>query len=373
MHVTRLGLLDFRSYANVDVELHPGITCFVGLNGQGKTNLVEALVYTATGHSHRVAKDSPLIRFGAAQAVISVRVRWEDREQTVEVEINDGRPNRARLAGAPRRTRDTLGVVRVVLFAPEDLALVKGEPGVRRRFLDEVVVALQPRMAGVLNDFERTIRQRNALLKAWHRSPDNAMLGVWNDQLADLGAAVGHARVKAVEQLLDPLIEAYASVAPAGAKPRMSYESSWWSPDLETVADYRQALLEALEHKRGAEIERGQTLVGPQRDDCHLSIGDLPAKGYASHGESWSLALALRLATFHLLRQSFDSGGDPVLILDDVFAELDAERRFRLGQLVSEAEQVLVTAAVPEDVPESLRGRALYVTRDDFSRVHDDR
>lgn len=228
-------------------------------------------------------------------------------------------------------------------------------------------------MAGVLNDYERTVRQRNALLKSWHRGgADQAMLGVWNDQLAELGAAVARARVNALHDLRQPLVDAYAAVAPESATPRADYESSWWNTQLDSHEDYRSALLTALEHKRVPEIERGITLVGPHRDDCFLALGPLPAKGYASHGESWSLALALRLGTFALLRQAFDSGGDPVLVLDDVFAELDSDRRRRLGDMVGEAEQVLITAAVPEDVPDSLRARTLTVTKDQVSRVDDD-
>lgn len=370
MHVTRLGLVNFRSYETLELSLESGSTCFVGLNGQGKTNLVEALVYVARGHSHRVAKDSPLIRAGSPQAIISARVKWEHREQSVEIELNEGRPNRARLAGAARRPRDTLGVVRVVLFAPEDLALVKGDPGVRRRFLDELVVALQPRMAGVLNDYERTLRQRNALLKSWHRGGANsAMLEVWNEQLADVGAAVTHARLSALDALNMPLVEAYESVAQGGAIPGAEYESSWRTEAQTSREELREALLAAAESKRAAEIERGQTLVGPQRDECFLKLGDLPAKGYASHGESWSLALALRLATFQMLRSAFDSGGDPVLILDDVFAELDSQRRHRLGEIVAAAEQVLITAAVANDVPDSLRGRTMSVHRETVSQV----
>lgn len=373
MHVTQLGLVDFRSYAKLDVSLQPGATVVVGLNGQGKTNLVESLVYLAFQSSHRVARDNPLIRAGCTQAVISARVRWSEREQSVELEINEGRPNRARVAGAPRRPREALGLLRLVLFAPEDLALVKGDPGGRRAFLDEFLVSLTPRLAGVLQDYERVVRQRSALLKSLPRGagiPDT--LTIWDAQLAELGSQVVRARLAALAQLAEPLRAAYEAVAPHSQAPSAVYQSSWLPPHVaaephpQAVAE---AILAAIDDQRRAELDRGLTLVGPHRDDVLLSIGELPAKGYASHGESWSLALALKLATYEVLKASFDTGGDPVLVLDDVFAELDAERRERLAELVAAAEQVIVTAAVAADVPAALRGRTLSVTRDGDSQV----
>jgi DNA replication and repair protein RecF len=377
VHVTRLTLLNFRSYAAADVQLKPGVTVIVGLNGQGKTNLVEALNYLAHQSSHRVARDAPLIRVDAGQAVIGARVRWQDREQSVELEINSGRPNRARVAGAARKPREALGVLRTVLFAPEDLALVKGDPAVRRRYLDDLLVALTPRFAGVLADFDRVVRQRSALLKSvmgsWRRDDGYlASLHVWDEQLVRLGSDVAAARLRVLADLADPLAEAYAAVAPGGGHLRVAYESSWLPTppsDPADVAALPAAMQHALQERQRAELERGLTLVGPQRDDLGLWLGDLPAKGYASHGESWSIALALRLAAFALLRESFDTGGDPVLILDDVFAELDAERRRRLADLVAGAEQVVVTAAVQDDVPEGLRGRTLTVVLDGDSQV----
>lgn len=374
MYVARLGLRDFRSYASADVELLPGVTLLIGRNGHGKTNLVEALVYIARQGSHRVAKDAPLIRAGTEQAIISVRVRWHDREQAVELELNAGRPKRARVAGAARRPREALGILRAVVFAPEDLALVKGDPAVRRAFLDDLVVALAPRMAGVLADYERIVRQRSALLKSvsgtWRRDDSfHSTLDVWDEQLISVGSEVAMARLRALDALASPLRDAYSAVAPGGGAAGCAYDSSWWSGATPTVADLQQSLRKALADRQRAELERGLTLVGPQRDDVALAIGELPAKGYASHGESWSLALSLRLATFELMRASFDTGGDPVLILDDVFAELDAERRQRLAELVVDAEQVIVTAAVADDVPDLLVGRTLQVTRDGVSHV----
>jgi DNA replication and repair protein RecF len=371
VHVTRLALRHFRSYAEAQVELAPGVTTLLGLNGQGKTNLVEAVEFLARQASHRVAHDTALIQAGHEQAVIAARVQWEQREQTVELEINAGRPNRARLAGAPRRPREVLGVVRTVLFAPEDLALVKGDPGVRRRFIDDLVVALTPRLAQLHSDYDRVVRQRSALLKtmARTRSADAAALAVWDDQLVSLGVDVAYERLLVLSRLAEPFAAAYHAVAGVAAEVTVGYESRWLvtpDPDRESMAAQFRA---ALAERNRAELERGVTLVGPQRDDIALSLGGLPAKGYASHGESWSVALALRLASFQLLREGWGTGGDPVLILDDVFAELDAGRRERLANLVVDAEQVLVTAAVEADVPPPLRGRVLSVRRDGDSEV----
>lgn len=371
MHLSRLSLHNFRSYEAAELELTTGVTSIVGLNGQGKTNLAEAIHYLAQQRSHRVARDVPLIRAGHPTAVISAKVVWRDREQTVELEINAKGANRARVAGAPRRPRDAIGVVRTVIFAPEDLALVKGDPAVRRRFIDELLVAVTPRYAGVLSDYERVARQRSALLKSlagsWRR--DNSFrdtLEVWNEQLARLGAEVTWARLQLLGRLVEPLGDAYATVAPGAGDLVASYESQWLADaavPAAQVGDVAAALAQAIEANQRAELERGLTLVGPQRDDVLLTLGGLPAKGYASHGESWSVALALRLATFTLQRDSFDTGGDPVLLLDDVFAELDSQRRSRLAAVACEAEQVVVTAAVAADVPTELTGRTLTVER----------
>lgn len=379
MHVSHLTLRDFRSYEAADVQLQPGVTVFVGLNGQGKTNLVEAVHYLAQQRSHRVAKDAPLLRAGHDRAIVAARVRWADREQTVELELNAGRPNRARVGGAPRRPTEAIGVLRTVLFGPEDLALVRGDPGVRRRWCDELLVALTPRLAGVLGDYDRIVRQRSALLKTLAaRGRDGASdlagdggLAIWDEQLIEVGAQVAAARLGLLESIAAPLTRAHQSVAPAEAGLRAVYESSWWplaEPDARPGA-LRQALADHLARRRPAELARGITLVGPQRDDVALWLGELPAKGYASHGESWSIALAMRLAAFEVQRDTFTAGGDPVLILDDVFAELDLQRRERLAAAVRDAEQVLVTAAVPADVPSSLQGQRFTVTRGTTSEV----
>jgi DNA replication and repair protein RecF len=362
MYVRRVELADFRSYERVAVDLDPGVSVLVGPNGMGKTNLVEALGYVATLDSHRVATDAPLVRAGAASAVIRCAVVHDGRELLVELEIVPGKANRARLNRSPvRRPREVLGALRMVLFAPEDLELVRGDPSARRRYLDDLLVARQPRYAGVRSDYDRVIKQRNALLRTAYltrkvggnRGQDLSTLAVWDQHLAHHGAELLAGRLELVAALGPHLTKAYDAVAAGRASAAVAYSSGLG----ETLAPDRpalqEALLAALLEKRTAETERGVTLVGPHRDDLTLALGDLPAKGYASHGESWSFALALRLAAYDLLRSD---GIEPVLVLDDVFAELDAGRRDRLAALVADAGQLLVTCAVPEDVPPALRG-----------------
>ena len=385
MHVRHLTLKDFRSYPSAEVALSPGITTLVGLNGQGKTNLVEAVGYLATLGSHRVATDQPLVRFGASQAIIRGAIVRDGREVMVELEITPGRANRARLGRAPvARPRDVLGTVRTVLFAPEDLALVKGDPSERRRFLDELLVQRQPRWAGVRSDYDKILKQRNALLKSAapvlrrggraarrprpgdpsvEASRESALhtLEVWNEHLSTVGSQLLYARLRLLRDLLPDLAESYDAVSASHSRARAHYRSSLHEEVAEQIAsgevpeidELRQAMLDSLAAVRTTEIERGVTLVGPHRDDLVLSLGDLPAKGYASHGESWSFALGLKLAAYRLLAR--DLGDDPVLVLDDVFAELDSGRRERLAELIADCEQVLITAAVGADVPERLR------------------
>jgi DNA replication and repair protein RecF len=376
VHVAHLSLTDFRSYASVELALQPGVTTFVGANGQGKTNLVEAVGYVATLGSHRVSTDASLVRAGADRAIVRASVVRDDRPTLVEIEINPGRANRARLNRSPvPRAREVLGVLRTVLFAPEDLAIVKGDPSDRRRFLDDLLVARAPRMAGVRADYERVLKQRNALLKSAGpavRRPgaDLGTLDVWDSHLATSGAELLAARLDLVRDLTPLVVQAYEEVAHGRAsgggddQAGLSYvtgladESSGTGLDTLGRDGIADLLLAALAEARPRELERGVSLVGPHRDELALSIGTLPARGYASHGESWSLALALRLAAFELLRAD---GGEPVLVLDDVFAELDGRRRERLAEMVAKAEQVLVTAAVPEDVPGALAGARVQV------------
>ena len=387
MHLSHLSLRDFRSYPEVELALEPGVTAFVGPNGQGKTNLVEAVGYLATLGSHRVAQDAPLVRVGAPRAVVRGQVVRRDRSLLVELEITPGRANRARVNRSPvPRPRDVLGILSAVVFAPEDLALVKGDPGERRRFLDELLVARAPRFAGVRADYDRVLRQRTTLLKsaggrARHGTGDLSTLDVWDEQLATTGAALLAGRLELVAALSPLVDKAYAAVASGGdgAPPStgpavLSYRSSLDEPGAAETAEVAGApargadrdqlqadLLAALAQRRAAELDRGLCLVGPHRDDLVLTLGAMPAKGYASHGESWSYALALRLASYDLLRGERDDGAEPVLVLDDVFAELDDHRRSRLAALAAGAEQVLVTAAVPGDVPHVLRGARVDV------------
>ncbi|MCW3813823.1 DNA replication/repair protein RecF [Micromonospora sp. DR5-3] len=376
MYVRRLELVDFRSYERVGVDLEPGPNVLIGANGVGKTNLVEALGYVATLDSHRVATDAPLVRMGASSAVIRCAVVHERRELLVELEIVPGKANRARLGRSPaRRARDVLGALRLVLFAPEDLELVRGDPAERRRYLDDLLVTRQPRYAGVRADYERVVKQRNALLRTAYlarktggsRGGDLSTLAVWDTHLAHHGAELLAARLELVAALAPHVAKAYDAVAAgrgaAGIAYRPSVELTEPTTDRTALAE---ALRVALTENRSAEIERGTTLVGPHRDDLALTLGPLPAKGYASHGESWSYALALRLAGYDLLRAD---GIEPVLVLDDVFAELDAGRRERLAELVGGASQLLVTCAVDEDVPAALRGTRYAVSEGTVCRV----
>jgi DNA replication and repair protein RecF len=356
VYVRHLGLRDFRSWANVELELTPGRTVFVGSNGFGKTNLVEALWYSSTLGSHRVATDAPLIRVGAQRAVVSTIVVNEGRECAVDLEITAGRANKARLNRSPVRSpREVVGVLRAVLFAPEDLALVRGDPGDRRRYLDDLAAVRRPRVAGIRADYDKVLRQRTALLKsasgARFRGDRGALetLDVWDGHLAAHGAELMAARMTLVNELAPELQKSYQLLAPASRPASIAYHASIdIEPDRPDVEILRAALLEKMAIRRDAELERGVCLVGPHRDDLELRLGEQPAKGFASHGESWSMALALRLAAYELLRAE---GSDPVLLLDDVFAELDTARRAALAAAAASAEQVLVTAAVVDDVP----------------------
>ena len=394
MHVRHLSLGDFRSYPTAEVALEPGVSTLVGLNGQGKTNLVEAIGYLASLGSHRVSTDAPLVRFGAERAIVRAAVVTREREAMLELEINPGRANRARLGrSALTRPRDLLGNLRTVLFAPEDLALVKGDPGERRRFLDDLLVARQPRWAAVRADHDRILKQRAALLKTAQpllrkgsrrpRHPSRLTEGidadaeresalhtldVWNAQLAQTAAPLLYARLRLVHDLAPHLARTYDEVSAGQSDARISYRASVRDEaaariaagEIPTIEELHEELLAAYDQARPQEIERGVNLVGPHRDDLLLTLGELPAKGYASHGESWSFALGLKLAAYHLLRH--DLRDDPVLILDDVFAELDVGRRERLAELIADCEQVLITAAVPADVPDSLTGQTFSVT-----------
>jgi DNA replication and repair protein RecF len=371
MYVTHLHLVDYRSYAEIQVPLQPGVCVFVGANGQGKTNLVEAVEYLATLGSHRVAADAPLVRAGAERATVRARVQAgidDTRSLLLELDIVPGKANRAKLNRAPlKRARDLLGALVVVLFSPEDLSIVKGDPSERRRFLDDLLVARWPRFAGIRADYDRVLRQRNALLKSLSGRTGRvagadvaATLDTWDEHLSQLGAELVVARIATLTDLAEHVADAYRSIAPVNNEAQATYVSS--TAVVAEVPLGRDEIAEVLRvrmsERRGEEIARGVSLVGPHRDDIALQIGELPAKGYASHGESWSLACALRLAAFRLLRAD---GIEPVLILDDVFAELDITRRQRLAMGIADAEQVLITAAVAADVPVELGGRRFRV------------
>jgi DNA replication and repair protein RecF len=372
VHVAHLTLHDFRSYADLDLPLEPGATAFIGRNGQGKTNLVEAIDYLSRLSSHRVATDAPLVRAGASQALVRASVVRDGRTALLEVELNPGRANRARINRSPlTRPRDIVGLVRTVVFAPDDLTLVKGDPSDRRKFLDDLVVLRTPRMAGTRADYDRVLKQRNSLLKtaglARGSARDSALstLAVWDENLARVGGELLAARLRLVDDLRPYLGKAYEAVARGASRDAadIEYKASIHLGPV-TQEGLEQALLAAIEERRRDELDRGISLVGPHRDELLLTLGNealrLPVKGYASHGESWSFALALRLASYDLLRAE---GDDPILVLDDVFAELDSARRAQLADLVAGAEQVLVTAAVAADVPEALRG-IRYVVAD---------
>jgi DNA replication and repair protein RecF len=378
MFIKHLELNNFRNYLNADVALAPGVNLLVGPNGQGKTNLVEAIRYLSTLSSHRVAGYIPMIKQGSGQAVVRALASHEDRDVLLELELNRDSPNKARINKSPaQKVRDVLGYVNSVTFAPEDLDIIKRDPSNRRAFIDELVVQVWPRFAGVYADYERVLKQRNTLLKSARQTGAKgsslSTLDAWDQSLVSYGSEIIAARVDLVERLRPHLFSAYQSIAVANNEPKILIKSSLLSASVPNFYDEEESTFTSeaeflqtgdraeieqlfalkLQSVRPKELERAITLVGPHRDDLVLMLGSMPAKGYASHGESWSYALALRLASIALLRTETRSG-DPVLILDDVFAELDAGRRERLAEMVKTNEQVLITAAVAEDVPKDL-------------------
>ncbi len=390
MYLSNLALIDYRSYERAVVAFDPGISCLVGRNGYGKTNLVEAIGYLATLSSHRVSADSALVRQGRQAAVIQARVVAGGRPRVLEVEIYAGRANRARIDREAARPADLLGITKTVLFAPEDLALIRDEPGVRRRFLDQVMIQRRPRMAKVKADYGKVLRQRGALLKSLAAKARRAIaydarsLEVWDIQLADLGGQIMAERAAIIGRMRPHVADYYEKIAGEGKPARLDYEAkadagTWRFPSPLEISESDAAaadiearerilgdaeanarlLREALAAVREKEIERGANLVGPHRDDMRVALGTFPARGFASHGESWSLALALRLASWRLLAE--DGQDQPILVLDDVFAELDALRRERLAAIAAQAEQVFVTAAVGEDLPGALAGATFLV------------
>lgn len=364
MWVRQVRLTDFRSYEQAVIDIEPGVTVLLGANGQGKTNVVEAIGYASLLASHRVATDGPLVRMGAERAVVGIDAMIDDRSTLIELEINPGRANRARLNRSPvPRPREIVGLVRTVLFAPEDLGLVKGDPGERRRLLDDLLVQRTPRLHGVRAEFDRVLKQRNALLKAWVGGDSSARdtLDVWDTQYVASAAELTAARGALLDRLAPLAADAYRGISGGEAGDLgIAYVASSGDQLGHDRGDWSALIAGALSARRREELARGLTLVGPHRDDVRLTLGPAPAKGFASHGESWSIALALRIAALELMRLD---GDDPVLILDDVFAELDSVRRSAVVTQVLAATQTIITAAVAADVPTGLAQRTLQVTR----------
>lgn len=355
MRINKLALTNFRSYPSLELVLEPGVTTFIGDNGSGKTNIVESLIYLSFLSSHRVSNNSPLITLGAQQGIIHAEIERGGRVLHVDLEINVSKANRARLNGNPTRSqREILGACQIVYFSPEDLDLVRGEPGIRRDFLDRLLITRSPRLAGVISDYERVVKQRNALLKT--RTSTNA-LEPWNEQLIKFGAQLTAERVALIEALSPWVAKSYANLNEV--KPvSISYKCSTEGVS-STIENNIKVLTKRLEGVAYQEIERGVSLIGPHRDDLHVQLGDFPAKGYASHGESWSIAISLRIGAFNLLK---NEGAEPILILDDIFAELDTSRRIQLMSATQLAEQTIITAAVESDLPPQLLTHKLYVT-----------
>jgi DNA replication and repair protein RecF len=374
MHVISLTAVDFRSYSFVEINLEPGVTTFIGSNGQGKTNLVEAISYCSTLSSHRVSQDLPLVKADQPRAIVRTGVKYLDRTNWLEVEIWPSKTNKAKLNGSDcKKTKDILGILQTITFSPEDLILVKGDPGQRRYFLDELLVQKSSSYAGIKTDYERVLKQRNALLKSAGPARRNnfdsvlATLDIWNEQLINFGSQIILARHQIINELLPYVSKSYAELAPSSKVLNITYLPNVSAENM-TLSDLVTAMKQKLQERQQDELDRGLTLVGPHRDDLEIMIGELPAKGYASHGESWSVALALRLASFDLLKAT-SPAGDPVLILDDVFAELDVARRNQLILRVKNVEQVLITAAVAEDVPKELVGNKLYVNNGKVEKI----
>ena len=379
MHIKHLSLSNFRNYSTLELPLQPGVNLLVGRNGQGKTNLVEAIFYAATLNSHRVSGYLPLVKHQQDKAVMRILAGFEDRENLIELELNVSGANRTRINRSDTpRVRDVLGLVSAVIFSPEDLDIVKRDPSNRRAFIDDLLVQLTPRLAGVFSDYDRVLKQRNTLLKTSRNLPKDSpgldTLAAWDDSLIKLGTEIIAFRQDLIKRIAAPLLSSYEAIADEKNNPSIKYKSSLTgsnivepevfvedflvTSDREEIETQFRTKLELVKSK---ELERGISLVGPHRDDLVLYLGDYPAKGFVSHGESWSYALALKLASAQLLREEARAG-DPILILDDVFAELDSTRRTRLANLVSDNEQVLITAAVVEDVPTELSANRIFVT-----------
>ena len=363
MQISELSLRNFRNHENLDLIFPSGATTIVGRNGRGKTNIVEAVHYLATLGSHRVSQDAPLIRSGQNTATISAKVEKHNRQAQVELTINFPGANKVLLNASPlTKTRDILGLVTTVIFSPEDLDLVKGEPSARRRFIDELGTLLAPKFSSTRSDYERILKQRNTLLKSLsRRAPSTqarATLDAWDEQLIQSGSEIIFTRFENIKRI-SPFVTEFGTTISGDTEPlHLSYLNNWLPIESFDKTEIEKLFRLELEKRNNDEIDRGVTLVGPHRDDLNLQLSDLPAKGYASHGQSWSIAIALRLAAFKTLREHDD---DPILILDDVFAELDEKRRSRLISIISDVEQTLITAAVLEDIPKGLPSNQLLL------------
>lgn len=354
MHLNHLSLHDFRSYSNLELNLEPGTHIFIGENGEGKTNIIEAVMYLALLSSHRISSDAPLIKLGAERAYVRAKVSDAERDTLIELEINNGRANRAKVNQNPVRSQRAIqGLIKAICFSPEDLDLVRGDPSERRNFLDQLLTQRSPRLAGVISDYEKALKQRNTLLKA--RAPESS-LHPWNEHLANFGGEVIAARIKLIDDLTPHLVDSYENIS-VKKKPTLGYKSSIESPTQDKDIN-KERMLQKIGELATQERDRGISLVGPHRDDLLLNLGEHPVKGFASHGESWSIALSLRLASYQLLKSD---GDNPILILDDVFSELDQSRRERLSNLTTTTEQTLITVAVENDLPKELSGKRYEV------------
>ena len=363
MQISKLALRDFRNHENLELDFLPGATTIVGKNGRGKTNIVEAVHYLATLSSHRVSQDGPLVRHGLTSALIAATVKKHNRQAEVELTINYPGVNKVVLNKTPlSKQRDLLGLVTTVIFSPEDLELIKGEPTARRKFIDEFSTLLTPKFINTRSEYERTLKQRNTLLKSLGRKTPSSQaqdtLSAWGEQLITHGSSLVATRLRNIEKL-SPGIEKFGETISDNTEPlRVNYASSWLPDKVTEQNDIENIFRESLQNRFKDELDRGITLVGPHRDDIEINLSEMPAKGYASHGQSWSIAIALRLAAFTSLREHDD---DPILILDDVFAELDEKRRQRLVQAISGVEQTLITAAVLEDIPKALQSSQIML------------
>jgi len=360
--ITNLNLTNYRSYANLDLTLAPGTSIFVGKNGDGKTNIAEAILYLTFLNSHRATGNTPLVKLGNQSAYIRAKVKYPEREILVELEINIDKANRAKVnQNQLRNQREIFGIVQAIYFSPEDLDIVRGDPSERRRFIDQLLTLRSPRVAAVVSDYERAVKQRNSLLKT-RASIDS--LTPWDKQVAELGGELVTLRMMALSELKPVFNQVYKGISES--KPaEIVYKSSIENPSL-NQKENSEKISEKLINNRSAELERGLTLTGPHRDDLLLILGDHLVKGYASHGESWSIALSLKLATYNLLKSD---GLSPILILDDVFSELDEERRERLAAVAQSAEQTMITVAVEGDLPKSISGKRYLVKSGSVSKL----